>query len=161
MSYGPTTSASSQHQSFFGPIFGYAPTTPGFLPAENEAWLLVDKDSKEVALYEGRTEVLRFKAFGEVSLNEGKYFIQSKDVSPSWYASDEYFTSRDLMVPSLQDSLRWRKGVLGKQALLLPEGFAIHSARLWTKEVGGLRLEEQELSKLYDKLSPSSLVVVR
>jgi hypothetical protein len=109
----------------------------------------------------GNNKVQDFKASGTVSLASGAYALQRKDREPLWYAPDTYFERRMLQVPPPQDPIRYRRGALGSYAMFLtPESF-IHSSLVCSEEVGGLKLEETELSSLFEALPLGSSVVVK
>lgn len=143
------------------PLVGFAPPSVGFLPANNEAWLEINKDSQLLTLYQGKEVVRAIHAEGKVNLKPGNYPLEQKQKSPVWYARDGYFTKRRLTVPSADDPLRYLRGALGSYALYLNTSFPIHSAAIWSEDVGGLRLAQAELETIYDVLPIGATIVVK
>lgn len=145
----------------FAPLLGYIPPVAGFLAAENEAWLEVNRETRLLAVYKGETLIKQIQGEGTVPLEPGNYALQYKQTKPVWYASDEYFRRRHLTVPPGDDHLRYRRGALGPFALYPNDAFPIHSAPVWSDDVGGLRVPQSELREVYYLLPVGSTVVVR
>jgi hypothetical protein len=145
----------------FAPLVGYLPPTLGFIPAENETWLEVDRLSKTVILYKGKTKMKEMHGEGSVSIDAGEYFIQQKQKHPLWYATDDYFSRRKLSVPSKEDRLRYRRGAYGPFAIFPSTNFPIHSGPVWSSDVGGLRISKGDLSSIYYELPVGAPVVVK
>lgn len=139
-------------------IFGYAPTAKSFLPATNEIWLKIDREAKLLRVYRGDEELREIHGEGDLNLQPGEYALQAKKENPQWYASDEYFRSRNLVPPPEGDERRFRKGALGVYALFPAPGFAIHSGAIWTKEVGGFRVDAADLAFIYGELEVGAIV---
>lgn len=119
----------------------------------------VNLGSKIISVNDGTSDI--FSTSFEGSIKDGLYAVKEKSFEPAWYASDDYFIRRGLQVPAENDvSNRVRKGALGKQALLLSQNAVIHSGRVWTPEIGGLRVEESQLSQLMKHISETCPVVV-
>lgn len=72
-----------------------------------------------------------------------------KQESPLWYAPDSYFRQRGLRVPAAFVQERLRRGALGPYALFLSDGIPLHTAPLWSTEVGGLRVSEEVGAALF------------
>ena len=147
--------------SVMAPLIGYFPPLMSFVPAENEVWLEVDRTTAKIAVYKGREVVKQIQGEGVVSMNTGEYFLQHKQKQPLWYAPNEYFTKRQLAVPASENRLRYRRGALGDLALYPTTTFPIHSAPLWSDEVGGLRISETDLAAIYFMLPVGAPVVVK
>ena len=143
------------------PLIGYFPPAVSYVPAENETWLEISKAQQKLTLYKGNTVVKTMNIEGSVSLNAGDYFLQHKQKNPLWYAPNEYFAKRQLRVPSEDDRLRYRRGALGRFALFPTNTFPIHSAPVWTAEVGGLRVSETDLHSIFLLVPVGSPVVVK
>lgn len=143
------------------PLIGYFPPLMSFVPAENEVWLEVDRATAKISLYKGHEVVKQIQGEGVVSMNAGEYFLQHKQKQPLWYAPNEYFTKRQLAVPATENRLRYRRGALGELALYPTTTFPIHSAPLWSDEVGGLRISAADLASIYFMLPVGAPVVVK
>ncbi|RIL03500.1 MAG: hypothetical protein DCC75_12910 [Proteobacteria bacterium] len=128
--------------------------------------LEIDTASKELRVLDGAQPIFSAKAEGFESISlkslSGEALqIIHKQRNPLWYAPDSYFAVRQLALPKAGDKERFRRGALGEFAMFLRKDLPIHSASVWSKEVGGLRLAEQDLSKIYYSLPANSQVVVR
>lgn len=145
----------------FGPVIGYIPPMTGILPAANELWIEIDTEKLTVTLYRGEEKLSTVKAEGSVSLPPGKYALQFKQKFPTWYAPNSYFEKRMLEVPAEYDESRYLRGALGEYALYPSSGFVIHSAPLYSEDVGGLRLSQEELASLFSQLQVGSSIVIK
>lgn len=143
------------------PLVGFLPPTLGFIPADNEAWLEVDRLTKVISLYKGKNKIKEMQGEGSVSIDAGEYFIQQKQKYPLWYATDDYFSKRRLAVPSKEDRLRYRRGAYGPFAIFPSTNFPIHSGPIWSNDVGGLRISKGDLSSIYFTLPVGAPVVVK
>ncbi len=158
---GVLAKAAAEKPAVMAPLIGYFPPLMSFVPAENEIWLEVDRATAKLSLYKGREIVKQIQGEGVVSMNTGEYFLQHKQKSPLWYAPNDYFTKRQLAVPSSENRLRYRRGALGELALFPTTTFPIHSAPLWSDEVVGLRISQADLSSFYFMLPVGAPVVVK
>lgn len=154
-------SSLNAEEKLFSPLIGYFPPTLSYLPAENETWLEINKQESKVSLYKGTVIIKEMKAEGLANLPTGDYFLQRKQKEPLWYAPDNYFTSRQIKVPSPDDKLRYRKGALGKFALFPTTSFPIHCAPLWSEDVGGLKVAPTDLASIYYMIQVGAPVVVK
>lgn len=148
-------------QTAMAPVVGYFPDGNKFFPAINENWISIDKKTGTISLFEGEKEVEKIAGVGELNIEAGNYNLLHKETNPLWYAPDTYFTKRGIEIPSSIDSGRYRRGAYGDLALFLPNSEAIHTSPVWTDEVGGLRLDEEKMRKVYDSLSIGAQIVVR
>ena len=136
----------------------------GFLPSadsEKISWLSVDRARGRVALMHGSEEVSSIRAEGVDFLMPGTYSLVHKQRAPLWHAPDSYFTARNLPVPPEGDAARFRRGALGEAALFIDPQTPLHSALAWSSEVGGVRLEEPILDRLYSELPVGAVVEVK
>ena len=143
------------------PLIGYIPPSTGFLPADNETWLEVDSSKKTITLFRGKAVVTIVQAEGAVSAAPGLYALQHKEKDPVWYAADEYFTKRQITPPSEESEGRYLRGALGSYALFPTDSFAIHSAVVWTSDVGGLKVARADLAKLFYMLPLGSSIIIK
>ena len=149
---------------------GYLPPQMGFEGAANEYWIDIRTDQQTITLFNGSGEISTVNFQGAknyadqasvTSLAEGTYLLIGKKLSPRWHAPDSYFESRGLPLPSPNDPSRDLRGAYGNQAIFLTPDFAIHSAPLWTNDVGGFRVESRDLTMLFEKLEEGAVVRVR
>jgi hypothetical protein len=133
----------------FAPLLGYVPPSIAFVPAQNETWIKLDRKSNTLTVLKGASVVKEIQGEGAVDLEPGVYSLQFKQKDPSWYAPDDYFVKRHLVVPPEGDSRRFRRGALGTYALYPTATFAVHSGSIWSKDVGGLKISKSELSSIY------------
>lgn len=136
----------------------------GFLPmsaVHTGVWLSIDRQRGELTLMENAETKVKAQGEGVASLAPGLYRVMHKQRSALWYAPDQYFTSRELELPPHGDRARYLRGALGEFVVFLNQDTPLHSGPVWTDEIGGVRLPEQELSRLYYLLDVGSLVEVR
>jgi hypothetical protein len=135
----------------------------GFMPDKEQksSWLEINTSNKEVSLYEKGELVQKAKIEGNLDVEPGRYQIKHKQRSALWYAGDDYFLSRQLPVPEVGNRERYRRGALGDFALFLDTETPIHSSPIWTPEVGGLKLDDEQMRKIYYALEVGSVVEVR
>lgn len=153
--------SSEMNQLRYAPIIGFFPLTATFNPADNEVWLELDRESRQLKVYKGKKEIKTIKGEGIVALAPGEYPLQHKQKSPLWYAPDEYFENRELRVPPRGDNFRYRRGALGAYALYPTMDFIIHSGPFWSREVGGMKVSESELSSIFLMINVGTPIVVK
>ena len=139
-------------------------TLLGFMPDasedQNTSWLKVELSQNKMLLMKGNKVVEETSIEGTLPLHAGVYSLQHKQRSPLWYAGDDYFSLRGLSVPSIGDKSRYRRGALGDFALFVDSDASIHSAPMWTAEVGGLRIDDEKMKKIYYSLDVGAKVQV-
>ena len=139
-------------------------TLLGFMPdassEKDTPWLKLRLQDNTLLLMKGDAVVEQSKIEGSFALEPGIYSLQHKQRSPLWYAGDEYFTLRGLSVPTVGDKERYRRGALGDFALFVDSDASIHSAPIWTQEVGGLRIDDEKMKKIYYALDVGAKIQV-
>jgi L,D-transpeptidase YbiS len=65
----------------------------------------------------------------------GSFTVLGKERNPVWIRPDWSYVEENMPVPPLHDPDRLVRGVLGKYALLLGNGYKIHGTQ-WTKLLG-------------------------
>ena len=144
------------------PILGFMPSKHSQKAVVHKGhWLKIDRASKEIELMDGDTAVESVHGDGIQSLKPGKYSIVHKQEAPLWYAPNNYFESRLLSVPSESNSLRYRRGALGNAAIFLDENTPIHNGPIWRDEIGGVRVEDDQMARLFQLLDVGSVVEIR
>ena len=136
----------------------------GFLPAIGAYaghWLSIDTSAKKVVLMEGDRVVDAAAVENLGNVKAGTYQLLHKQRNPLWYAPDGYFSRRNLKVPPQGDRSRYRRGALGDFALFIDKDTPIHSSPVWADDVGGIRVAEGDLSRLYYRLDVGSFIEVK
>jgi lipoprotein-anchoring transpeptidase ErfK/SrfK len=110
---------------------------------------------------QGETVLQTVAGQGVESLNPGKYTVEHKQRSALWYAPAEYFTSRGLPVPPEGVKERYLRGALGDFALFLDQMTPLHNGPIWSKELGGVRFDESDISRIYYQVEVGAPVEVR
>jgi hypothetical protein len=109
----------------------------------------------------GETKVLATNGEGLQSLRPGSYQVLHKQTRPVWYAPDAYFSARGLPVPPKNDGQRYRKGALGDFVVIFNKDMPLHNGPIWTQDVGGIKLSDNDLAKIYYSLEVGAPVEVR
>lgn len=116
---------------------------------DDELYVVVDTESNRLTMRQGDT-VVHTAACGtgsrqfieaETGTNWffetpiGSFTVLGKERSPVWIRPDWSYVEENMPVPPLHDPDRLVRGVLGKYALLLGNGYKIHGTK-WTKLLG-------------------------
>ncbi len=136
----------------------------GFIPVDSDRlgkWISIDASKGMITLMEGQEIVATAQAEGKMKLEPGRYSILHKQRSPLWYAGDSYFSKRGLSIPGPGEKIRYRRGALGDFALFIDKETSLHSSLVWTDEVGGLRISDEEIRKIYYSVDIGSLIEVK
>mgnify|MGYP000605882406 CR=1 FL=1 len=141
-------------------------TTPllGFMPVQFAVageWLSIDRSKGTVTLMSGAVERQAASGEGISNLTPGVYSLLHKQRNPLWYAPDTYFQLRGLQTPAQGDRERYRRGALGDFALFIGQDLPLHSGPMWTSEIGGVRLADTDISRLYYQLDVGSVVEIK
>lgn len=139
---------------------------PGFLPTlqaikdNHFSWLSINRDQGSIEVLNGEKVVDKISATGISELSPGTYQIVHKQRRPLWYAPDEYYIQRELKVPPQGDQSRYLRGALGDFVIFLDRNTPIHNSPVWCEDVGGIQMQESDISKLYYSLEVGSTVLV-
>jgi len=116
---------------------------------DGELYVVVDTESNRLTLRQGDT-IVHTAACGtgshqfieaETGTNWffetpiGSFTVLGKERNPVWIRPDWSYVEENMPVPLLRDPDRLVRGVLGKYALLLGNGYKIHGTK-WTKLLG-------------------------
>lgn len=140
---------------------------PGFMPtlqaikASDSSWLSINRKNNSIEIKTGDKVIGEIKANGVEELSPGTYQIVHKQRRPLWYAPDSYFVEREIEVPPEGDQSRYLRGALGDFVLFLDRETPIHNSPIWCKDVGGIQMQETDISKLYYMLEIGSNVVIK
>jgi lipoprotein-anchoring transpeptidase ErfK/SrfK len=101
------------------------------------------------------------KAHGAYALTKGSFTVQQKVNDPIWKAPPTYFLRRGLEVPERGSPAHYVKGALGRQALFINDQVAIHNSLIWSDEVGGVRLNNEDMARLFETVKVGATIEVR
>jgi hypothetical protein len=140
----------------------------GFLPLSNSAVnskpsLVIDKTAKTLTLTNGTSNRTIPVSFSNFSLN-GTVSIAHKQKKPVWYASDEYFVSRNLAIPAEGHADRYLRGALGNKALFLDQKNAIFASPvsgMADSPVSGIMLASSDLELIFDEVPVGTEIVLK
>lgn len=136
----------------------------GFLPfhaSQVGYWLSIDTVDRSLTLMEGANQISSVKGEGVENLRTGQYQLLHKQRSALWYAPDDYFTLRNLSIPGPGDKSRYRRGALGSFVLFLDKDTPIHDGPVWSAEIGGVKLNEPDISSIYYRLPVGAPIEVK
>lgn len=149
---------SSEHSK--GTVFGFLPS----LEAGSKPWLLLSTAENKLKLMQGKELKLAVnldaQAISASQLEGGVYEIIHKQRHPVWHATEEYFAARHIDAPAEGDAERFLKGALGDFALFTDKEMPIHSGPIELPELGGLRLKEDDIARIYYHLEVGSQFIV-
>ncbi len=156
--------------AFSRPAPNVSPAMPismlAFFPVRTSqvgSWLSIESQRGAVSLMDGDKTVSSVHAEGTIGLAPGSYQILHKQRSALWYADDNYFKARKLPIPAQNDKSRYRRGALGDFALFIGNNAPVplHSGPIWSPEIGGMRLNDDDLSRIYYQLPVGAAVEVK
>ena len=116
---------------------------------DDEPYVVVDTESNQLTLRQG-TAVLhkavcgtgsRVFIEGETGTNwyfetpMGSFTVLGKEWNPVWIRPDWSYVEENMPIPPENDPARYVRGVLGKYAILLGNGYKIHGTK-WTNLLG-------------------------
>jgi hypothetical protein len=143
------------------PLLGFMPTRQAVEPTRQGTWLRISRSSRKIeVVQDGRTTTV-ISGDGVQSLRPGTYSIAHKQETPLWYAPDQYFAVRDIDIPTNNETERFRRGALGTAAVFLDADTPIHNGPLWRDEIGGVRIDDEDMLALFNTLKVGDIVEVR
>src|SRR5512143_2305026 len=146
---------------------------------DGELYVVVDTESNRLTLRQGAT-VLHTAIVGtgsrrlieaETGANWffetpiGSFTVLGKERNPVWIRPDWSYVEENMPIPPPHDPDRLVRGVLGKYALLLGNGYKIHGTK-WTKLLGThfthgcVSLGDRDLEKVYEAVKIGTKVYV-
>lgn len=140
-------------------MLGFVPATLNGTPTGS--WLSIDKETHDINLMKNDQVVSKLKGEGLDKLEAGLYKVKHKQRNPLWYAPDTYFQERNQQPPAEGDKARFRRGALGEFVVFIDQDTPIHSGPLWLQEIGGIKMDEADLSKIYYSLEVGSTIEVK
>ena len=134
---------------------------PNITPNIDEEKLLVINTEKNTLVFfkNGNEEILNLPISFNSDIQKGHYSIMFKQEKPLWYASDEYFTTRNLEIPSSSD--RYLKGAYGDMAIFLDNGLAIFNSQVKENEVDGISVESGAFSDLFNLVQAEQKILIK
>jgi len=122
--------------------------------------LVIDTSAHSLTIHREGHSPLVLKAQGAYAMKHGTFSVARKEANPTWEAPPTYFLRRGLSLPPEGSPERTMRGALGKQALFLDQGKAIHSGPVWNDDVGGIKLSSQDMALLFDAVTVGATVEV-
>lgn len=133
----------------------------GFMPVNSKNYnLQFNSADNSLVMIDASGSKLTFKVL-DSNIKQGNFKSMMQGTNPTWYASDAYFNNRGLPVPANGSKERFLKGVLGKSAIFFDQDLIIHSGKLHTSEVTGIRVSEDDLNQIANNLKSSLSLVSR
>lgn len=123
--------------------------------------LLINRKAGTIAVIEDGRVVQSVRGEGVENLKAGKFQLLHKQRNALWYAPDSYFSLRNLPLPPAGHRERFRRGALGEFVLFVDESTPLHSGPLASSEIGGVRISETDLARIYYSVAPGIPVQVR
>jgi len=136
----------------------------GFMPHKSDSnskyQLVINKSSSSVTVFHGSNRLDTFHIDNIDQLTPGEYTVKHKQRHPVWYATDKYFQNRGLSLPAQNSKERYLKGALGDFVIYLDEKTPLHNSAVWAEDVGGIRVADNVIAKIYYQIEVGSLVQV-
>ncbi len=123
-------------------------------------WILINTTSNTLSIKKGDETLSTIAIKENVGIQPGIYSVFHKELNPLWYASDNYYYSRELTPPDQFSQERYVKGALGDCAIYLNEHMAIHDSKISSFDVQGIRIDSNDIKKLYSSLKSGDLIKV-
>lgn len=137
----------------------------GFMPIprtmHSGAWISLDSDKGFLSVMNGDKQMSAVAGQGFENLKPGTYQLLHKQKNALWYAPDSYFSARGLDIPAQGDRSRYRRGALGDFVLYINKDTPIYSGPVWDPEIGGVRISEDDMARLYHSVDVGSSVEIR
>lgn len=149
------------------PMIGLVPgAVPALLSPKIEpagAWLSIDAGSRTVSLIDSGEVVFAAPFSGDVGggKDRAELSVLLKQRNAVWFAPDEYFAARGLAVPTENSRERYLKGALGDFVVYLDEDMALYSGPVDVPEIAGVRLDPNDLARIYYLLPVGAKAVTR
>jgi L,D-transpeptidase ErfK/SrfK len=116
---------------------------------DNELYLVVDTESNRLTMRRGNTVLLNAKAgTGSRQFLKGEYgrrwyfespmgsfTVLGRERNPVWIRPDWSYVEENMPIPPVNDPDRFVRGVMGKYAILLGNGYKIHGTK-WKNLLG-------------------------
>lgn len=136
--------------------------SPSEIPAPESAPQIVIETTKHtLTLSLPGENPVTVKAQGAYALKKGTYTVALKQMDPLWYAPPTYFLRRGMKVPPEGSKARYMRGALGHQALFFDKQAAIHSGPIWNDEIGGVKLSQQDMNRLFETVTIGTQIQVK
>lgn len=162
----------------------FAGTMPGDVyhaPGADETYLHVSISKRELSVMRGEEVLHRFP----VAVGKGAYLrhrsadsggwlfetpagvfeIGRKEIDPVWYAPDWHFIEKGMTVPAADSPRRYFPGDMGKYALYLGDGLAIHGTKNQSSvgqaaSHGCMRLSREGIATVYPLVRVGTTVII-
>lgn len=130
------------------------------LPEPEGPWLKINRASSLIQLIEADQILASAKGDNFQSLPSGRFEVVHKQRRAPWHASSDYFNARKLAVPPSGASTRFLRGALGEFAIFLTKDLPVHSGPVSSPEIGGAKVAEKELSRIYYQIDVGTTVTI-
>jgi len=95
----------------------------------------------------------------------GVFSVGRKETDPVWYAPDWHFIEKGLPVPSSDSTRRYFPGEMGKYAVYLGDGLAIHGTKVKASigravSHGCMRLSDEAIETVYSLSKVGTTVII-
>jgi lipoprotein-anchoring transpeptidase ErfK/SrfK len=162
----------------------FAGTIPGanyYAPGDDESYLHVSIGSRRLRVMRGSEVLHEFP----VAVGKGAYLrhrdtdsggwlfetpvgvfsVGRKEIDPVWYAPDWHYVEKGRVVPAPDSPKRYFPGEMGKYALYLGDGLAIHGTRNQSSvgravSHGCMRLSKNGIATVYPLVKVGSRVII-
>lgn len=161
---------SGTESSSYSPLVGYTPSSLG-RGDTGAGEIVINPEKKLILGYKGGKALVEAKVDLAMMPVGQSFELVSSQRDPLWFAPDSYFIERGLKVPSGKSDnslIRYRRGALGDRSITLRNAagkdgshLILHCAKLWSPEVGGIRMETRDLEAILAMLEEGASVIVR
>lgn len=162
----------------------FAGTIPGstyYAPGDDETYIQVSIEKRRLRVMRGSDVLHEFPvAVGKSAFlrhrdavnggwlfetPEGLFSVGRKEVDPVWYAPDWHFVEKGLPVPPPDSPRRYFPGEMGKYALYLGDGLAIHGTKYQSTvgrpvSHGCMRLSREGIATVYPLVKIGTRVII-
>ena len=109
----------------------------------------------------GTQEVMKsdIKINSDSKIENFQHKVLFKDQNSIWYANDQYYTDRNLEIPTENSTERFLKGAYGEQTIFLNSGWSLFSTDLAGLEIDQAIIVDQAfITNVFEILSVDTLV---
>ncbi len=137
------------------------PTLSETVESANTNTLIISRNDKTLTAISPGSAPLVIKSEGAQLLPEGSFSVTQKEQNSLWYAPRDYFLRRSLAVPAEGSRERFKRAALGSKTIFLNDSTPIHSGPVWMEEIGGIRLNTDQMEQIFSMVTVGTRVEVR
>jgi hypothetical protein len=123
--------------------------------------LIIDSRNHTLTIATTEGHLVTLRTHGAWALKRGTYEITAKEIDPLWRPPTSYYLRRGLQVPEEDSPSRVVRAALGHRAIILNRDLPIHSGPVWNDDIGGLKVSEDDMGKLFRVATVGSRIEVR